>query len=62
MEAAYASTGGSGTVKLANVIRQLTPFAEKWFADNKIPFSQPLLEKWVNAVVASLNTLPGPTI
>jgi len=59
-EATATAATGTGATKLANVVAKGWPQAQAFFAANGITVDQAAYEKWVSAVVDTLNLLPAP--
>jgi hypothetical protein len=51
---------GSGPQKLALAISNITPVADAFFAAQGIKADNAVIEKWVNAFVALMQTIPAP--
>src|SRR4029077_20025560 len=58
---AAGAQNGSGAQKLAFVAQAIEPIAVQYFASQHIVVNQAQIEAWVNAVVATLNSIPQPT-
>lgn len=51
---------GTGAQKLAQVLASIEPEIAAWAKQNNITWDQAAIEKWLSAVVDSLNLIPAP--
>lgn len=53
---------GSGAAKSAAAVQAVLPIFNQWAAANNITVNEATVKAWVDAVVASLNAIPAPTV
>ena len=60
-ESTEAQLTGTGPQKLAQLLNNIEPQVAAWAKQNKIEWDQAAIQKWVSAVVDTLNMIPAPT-
>ena len=59
-ESTEAHLTGTGPQKLAQALANIEPQIEEWAKQNGIAWDQPSIQKWLSAVVDTLNLIPAP--
>ncbi|HLH35351.1 MAG TPA: hypothetical protein VKX41_11790 [Alloacidobacterium sp.] len=60
-ESTEAQLTGTGPQKLAQAMTNLEPQVANWAKQNNIAWDQAAIEKWLSAIVDTLNMIPAPT-
>jgi len=56
-----SAQGKTGEQKLASALQKIEPQIAAWAKTNGIEWDQAQIQKWLSAVVDSLNLIPSPT-
>jgi hypothetical protein len=59
-ESTEAHLTGTGPQKLAQTLTNIEPQIAEWAKQNGIEWDQPGIQKWLSAVVDTLNLIPAP--